>query len=62
MLHIPPPKPVMATPRKLVRPGQPIARRPRRGSTPRPLTPVKPATVAEPKSEAAANPPESEKE
>jgi 23S rRNA pseudouridine2605 synthase len=30
MLHIPPPKPTQAAPRKLVRPGQPIARRPRR--------------------------------
>jgi hypothetical protein len=40
MLHIPPPKPTMATPRRLVRPGQPIARRPRRGSAPRPLAPV----------------------
>jgi hypothetical protein len=40
MLHIPPPKPTMAAPRKLVRPGQPIARRPRRSGVPRPLTPV----------------------
>jgi hypothetical protein len=30
MLHITPPKPTMASPRRLVRPGQPIARRPRR--------------------------------
>src|SRR5208282_6836808 len=37
MLHIPPPKPTMAAPRRLVRPGQPIARRPRHGSAPRPL-------------------------
>jgi len=47
MLHIPPPKPVMETPRKLVRPGQPIARRPQRGSAPRPLSPVS-AKAAEP--------------
>jgi len=30
MLHIPPPRPTMASPKRLVRPGQPIARRSRR--------------------------------
>jgi hypothetical protein len=54
MLHIPPPKPVMASPRKLVRPGQPIARRPQRGSAPRPLSPV--AAKTEPEAKPAETP------
>jgi hypothetical protein len=64
MLHIPPPKPTMAAPRKLVRPGQPIARRPRRGGVPRPITRVtgKPAGEAAPKPAAGDTPPESENE
>jgi hypothetical protein len=64
MLHIPPPKPTMAAPRKLVRPGQPIARRPRRGGVPRPITRVagKPAGEAAPKPATGDTPPESENE
>ena len=59
MLHIPPPKPVAAAPRKLVRPGQPIARRPRRTTAARPHAPaVKPEPVAkpEPKDDAPGTP------
>jgi len=54
----------VAAPRKLVRPGQPIARRPRRGGAPRPLTPVaaKSASKAAPKLTEEPNLPESEKE
>jgi len=69
MLHIPPPKPTMATPRPLVRPGQPIARRPRRGtalraSAPRPLAKMPPQSSPKPEADSAAapNPPDSEKE
>ena len=63
MLHIAPPKPTTAAPRRLVRPGQPIARRPRHGSTPRPLTPVpaKTSASAEPKAAEPSTPPDSEK-
>jgi hypothetical protein len=68
MLHIPPPKPTMASPRRLVRPGQPIARRPRRGAVPRQLAnmppQVEPQSTPEPEAVPAAtpNPPDSEKE
>ena len=46
MLHVPPPKPTAASPRKLVRPGQPIARRPRNVRRPAatPKTPSAPQT------------------
>lgn len=49
MLHITPPKPTMASPRKLVRPGQPIARRRR-------AAPVQPPVAAAPKTSDEAKP------
>ena len=45
MLCITPPKPTVAAPRKLVRPGQPIARRPRRNVAPQPTATPKPDNV-----------------
>jgi hypothetical protein len=64
MLHIPPPKPVKAAPRPLVRPGQPIARRPRPGAPARPPAPVsaKAPEHTEPKPVEKSNPTDSGKE
>jgi len=63
VLYIAPPKPTMAAPRKLVRPGQPIARRPRRNvpHPPQALSPGK-IVVAPIKPEDAAAPAAPEKE
>jgi hypothetical protein len=64
MLQVPPPKPATAAPRRLVRPGQPIARRPRRNSN-RQLAPgaaARPVSAAEPKPAEAPRPAECEKE
>jgi hypothetical protein len=62
MLHIPPPKPTMASPKKLVRPGQPIARRSHRGGGAKaPLAANALKTPnAEPKATGPTNPPEQE--
>ena len=64
MLQIPPPKPTMASPRRLVRPGQPIARRPRGGGSARPVAPVSARRLpdAEAKPAGAPNTPDSGKE
>jgi len=57
MLHIPPPKPQAASPRKAVRRGQPIARRPRRAATPetQPATQSATQPAAQPAASSAAS-------
>jgi len=55
MLQIPPPKPTSAAPRRLVRPGQPIARRPR-GGAPARAPKTAPTTQASESGAASAGP------
>jgi hypothetical protein len=51
MLQIPPPKPTAAAPRRMVRPGQPIARRPRHPASAPPASAAKETPEPEPKEE-----------